>query len=78
MSSNITTLSQTNLSHWLQHMSAENAMIAHRAKMTIFEMLKCFELSRLKNIPLNNVLEAMALFKETRAHLRYKEDFSIA
>lgn len=78
MTSSDTDLPHVKLSQWLKNLSTEHMMVANRAKMTICEILHCIEISNLKNIPLDYVLEKMAVFKETAAHLLYKEDFSIA
>ena len=78
MTSNVADLPHIKLSHWLKNMSTEHMMVANRAKMTICEILHCIEISNLKNIPMDYVLEKMSVFKETAAHMLYKEDFSIA
>lgn len=63
------------LNNLLDETSIEHLLIAHQAKMSIYEILMCQEISALKSIPIDNVFKKMALFKESSAHLLYKKDF---
>lgn len=62
----------------IRNLSVEQMIVALRAKMTTREMMKCLEISTSKRIPLDQVFHKMASFKETSAHILYKEDFSFA
>ncbi|MDP3291222.1 MAG: hypothetical protein Q8M43_04245 [Sulfuricurvum sp.] len=43
--------------------------------MSNYEILTCQEISALGKIPLLDVLEKMAAFKQTSEHILYKKDF---
>lgn len=60
---------------WFSKRPLEHAIITYRAKMTMFEMVTCLEVSTLMNVPIEEVLLQMAAFKETSEHLLYKKDF---
>ncbi|MDD2839314.1 MAG: hypothetical protein WCS55_09565 [Sulfuricurvum sp.] len=64
-------------SDWLINRTTEQAVMTYRAKMTMFEMAKCLEMSILKSLPLEDVLIKMAEFKQTSAHRLYKREFSL-
>jgi len=65
-------------SNWLRDRSVEQSIIIYRAKMTMFEMAKCLEISIKKGAKMEDVLTKMAEFKETSAHRLYKREFSFA
>ncbi|MBN2869943.1 MAG: hypothetical protein JXK04_03205 [Campylobacterales bacterium] len=62
----------------LRDMSIEHMILAKRAKMTMNEIMKCLEISKNHRLDLEVVFSKMAVFKQTSAHLLYKEDFFIA
>lgn len=69
---------QAKLLERLANISIDHILIAKRAKMTLCEMLRCLELSDRHRMELGFVMNQMAAFKETSAHLLYKEDFALA
>lgn len=69
---------RTGLGNWLKAFSIEEMVIAKRAKMTLFEIFKCLEISEARKLPLDEVLSMMAQFKQSTEHLLYKSDFQPA
>ena len=69
---------QVKLMQRLNSIPMDQMIIAKRAKMTLCEMLKCIELSEYHSIALEFVMKEMESFKQTSAHLLYKEEFSLA
>ncbi|MFY9142653.1 hypothetical protein [Sulfuricurvum sp.] len=64
-----------NFLSWLDHRPMEQAIIAYRGKMTMHEMFTCLEISNRMNVAMEEVLTKMADFKETSAHILYKQEF---
>ncbi len=62
----------------LREMSIEHMILANRAKMTMNEIMRCLEISDNHSLDLEVVFSKMAAFKQTSAHLLYKEEFFIA
>lgn len=60
---------------WLDNRSMEQAIIAYRGRMTMHEMFTCLEISSRMRVPMDEVLNKMADFKETSAHILYKQEF---
>lgn len=60
----------------LQQISTNHMVVAYRAKMTNYEILLCQEISSVGKIPLIDVMEKMAAFKQTAEHILYKKDFT--
>ena len=60
----------------LKELSSKHMVVAYRAKMSHYEILLCQEISALGKIPLMDVLEKMADFKQTSEYLLYKKDFA--
>jgi len=67
---------QQSLSSLLRKMSVDHITIAYQAKMTIFEMLKCQEISEKTSMPIDHVFKKMAEFKESSAFVLYKRSFA--
>lgn len=67
---------QHTLNNMVNLTSIEAIIMAHKAKITINEMLKCQTISELKKIPIEHVFKKMALFKESSAYLIYKQEFT--
>ena len=59
----------------LRTISSNHMIIAYRAKMTNYEILLCQDISLVSKIPLIDVLEKMAIFKQTAEYILYKKDF---
>lgn len=59
----------------LRQLSAKHMVVAYRARMSNYEILICQEISAMGKIPLMDVLEKMAAFKQTSEHILYKKDF---
>ncbi len=59
----------------LREISASHMIVAYRAKMTNYELLLCQEISEVAKVPLHDVLEKMAAFKQTSEFLLYKREF---
>lgn len=59
----------------LRQISPSHMIVAYRAKMTNYELLLCQEISEAVKVPLHDVLEKMAAFKQTSDFLLYKKEF---
>lgn len=59
----------------LRQISPSHMIVAYRAKMTNYEILLCQEISTAAKVPLHDVLEKMAAFKQTSEYILYKRDF---
>lgn len=64
-----------NILNRMRQISASHMIVAYRAKMTNYELMVCQEISAVSKIPLMDVLEKMAAFKQTSEYLLYKKDF---
>ncbi|KFN40361.1 MAG: hypothetical protein JU82_03565 [Sulfuricurvum sp. MLSB] len=62
----------------LKNLSVDHLIVAKRAKMSMREILSCLEISDKQNMALDFVFSEMEAFKQTAAHILYKEDFSLA
>jgi hypothetical protein len=69
-------LAQQRLHNLLNTISYDHFAIAHKAKMTLFEISLCKEISELKSIPIDRVFNQMAAFKESSAYILYNKDFA--
>lgn len=78
MAADDTDLLQESFLDRLRDMSIEHTIMACCAKLTLTEIAHCLEIGKHNSLPLDYVFEKMAVFKETTAHLLYKEDFSLA
>lgn len=67
---------QQRINNLLNAVSNDHFVIACKAKMTLFEISKCKEISDLKNIPIERVFHQMAAFKDSSAYLLYNRDFA--
>jgi len=59
----------------LSQLTSQHMIVAYRARMSNYEILICQEISIMGQIPLIDVLERMAAFKQTSEHILYKKDF---
>lgn len=59
----------------LRQLTSQHWVVAYRARMSNYEILICQEISALGKVPLMDVLEKMAAFKQTSEHILYKKDF---
>lgn len=59
----------------LRQISTSHMIVAYRAKMTNYEILLCHKISSMGKLPLIDVMEKMAAFKQTAEHILYKKDF---
>jgi len=59
----------------LRQISTSHMIVAYRAKMTNYEILLCHKISLGSKLPLIDVMEKMAAFKQTAEHILYKKDF---
>lgn len=62
----------------LRTISIDHMIVARKAKMTLCEILHCMEICEKRSLAPDLVFAKMAAFKESSAHLIYKEDFSLA
>ncbi len=53
----------------------QHLQIAYKAKMTHYEMSMCLEISNLQNVPIDQIFNKMAIFKESSDYIVYKKDF---
>jgi len=53
----------------------QHLQIAYKAKMTHYEMSRCIEISNLQNVPIDQIFNKMAVFKESSDYIVYKKDF---
>jgi hypothetical protein len=60
----------------LKELTSKHMVVAYKAKMSNYEILLCQEISALAKVPLMEVLEKMAAFKQTSEYLLYKKDFA--
>ena len=58
-----------------RQISTSHMIVAYRAKMTNYEILLCHKVSSMSKLPLIDVMEKMAAFKQTAEHILYKKDF---
>ncbi len=65
-----------NFLSWIKDVSVDMLILVNSAKLTLFEIAKCKEISDCKKISLDGVIKKMAEFKKTKNHILYKEDFS--
>ncbi len=59
----------------LKEISISHMIVAYRAKMTNYEISLCHKISLMSKLPLIDVMEKMAVFKQTAEHILYKKDF---
>ncbi|TDA65610.1 hypothetical protein E0765_05130 [Sulfuricurvum sp. IAE1] len=62
----------------LKSLSVDHLIVAKRARMTMREIFNCLEISEKQSLSLDFVFSEMEAFKQTMAHLLYKEDFAVA
>lgn len=59
----------------INQIAHQHLQIAFKAKMTHYEMSRCIEISNLQNVPIDQIFNKMATFKESSDYIVYKKDF---